>query len=197
MIEDLKKDTILWEKEQRERRSRQPSHRSNAAGPGTQKLSRKRGYEPSPDIDNLAYVDSKTHERRQIHGPTVPETPSPGLSDGYPPGRGPPMGYPPQQPSPQHEAGYPGRGSGSAGYPSNSSSPGFTPGYPAAAGSAYQNRPSQEYGGYPADHGFGGSSFGGQPPMGTTGRGYVPQPSQTVPPGAQRYVLHAIYNIIC
>ena len=191
MIEDLKKDTILWEREQRDRKTRQSSHRG--AAPGTLKQSRKRGYEPSPDIDSLAYVDSKTHERRQIQGPSVPETPSPGLADGFPPGRGPPpMGYPPQQqPSPQHEGQYP-RGA-PAGYPSTSSSPGFTPGYPAGVDPAFQQRASQEYGAYPPDPGYGGPSFGGQQPMGGPSRN-VPQPPQTAPPGSQRYYISHLHR---
>ena len=185
MIEDLKKDTILWEREQRERKQRQSSQRGGAAAPGTHKQPRKRGWEPGPDVDNLAYVDSKTHERRQIHGPSVPETPSPGLAEGYAPGRQPPaMGYPPhQQPSPQHEGAF-ARGA-PGGYPSSSNSPGFTPGYPAGVDPGFQQRPSTEYGAYPPDSGYGGPSFGGQPSMGGPSRN-VPQPAQNAPPGPHR-----------
>ena len=184
MIEDLKKDTLLWEKEQRERRPRAQAHRGNPGPSGVQQ-NRKRGYEPSPDVDHISYVNSKTHERRQHQGPSVPETPSPGLADGYPPGRGPPQMTYPQQPSPHHETSYSGpRSAGS--FPSNSSSPSFNPGYPAAAEPGYQARASQEFG-YPQDHGFPAPSFNnqGQPIGAPGGRGY-PQPPQTAPPGPQR-----------
>ena len=177
MIEDLKKDTLLFQKEQREKRQRTTSHHNQ--GPVNQ--ARKRGYEPSPDVD-LSYVDSRTHQRRQDIGPTVPETPSPGLADGYPPGRGPPpgMGYQ-QHPSPQHQTNYaPQRGSG--GFPSSSSSPSFAPEYPTAMDVSYPSRPSNDFGGYPQN------SFGtAQPQMGGQGRGFPPpQPPQTAPPVSAR-----------
>lgn len=182
MIEDLKKDTLLFRKEQRDKQSRQQSHRNPVPH-----QARKRGYEPSPDVDGLAYVDSRTHQRRQDIGPTVPETPSPGIADSYPPGRGPPAGYR-QNPSPQHEPSYPPQRSG-AGYPGASASPPFQPEYPTAMDTSmdtamdtgYPGRPSNEYGGYP-------NSFGGRQPPVTNARGFPPQPPQTAPPVTSRSV---------
>ena len=189
MIEDLKKDTVLWEKEQREKRQRATSHRN--AGPGIQHQARKRAFESTPDVD-LAYVDSRTHQRRQDIGPTVPETPSPGIADGYPPGRGPPgMGYN-QHPSPQNQPNFPAQRT-SGGYPNPSSSPAFTPGYPTAMDTDYPARPSQDYGGYP------GNFSNGQPPMGAPARGFPPQPPQTAPPVASRFVARhrSVYDFVC
>ncbi|KAL9056501.1 MAG: hypothetical protein Q9162_002876 [Coniocarpon cinnabarinum] len=176
MIEDLKKDTILWEKEQREKRTRGASHRD----PGHGASHRKRGYEPSPDID-LAYVDSRTHQRRQDIGPSVPETPSPSHGEAFPPGRLPPgMSAYQQQTSPHHEPNYPQRGNGP--FPGSSNAATFAPGYPTAMDTSYPSRPSNDYGGYP-------NSFGApQPPIGSSSRAYPPQPPQTAPPVSSRFV---------
>lgn len=177
MIDDLKKDSGAWEREQRERR--QPrQHRTN--GPG---INQSRGPPPSAISDEAAlanYVDSRTHQRRQMTGPSVPETPSPGIPD-YPTGRGPPqqvIDYK-GQPSPRGDSQYSVPPS-NPGYPPANTGQGH-PGYiPISEAVPGRPAPAFEYPGYPPDPAYGGHPVQTQSAV-PAARNY-PQPPQTAPP---------------
>ena len=185
MIDDLKRDSAAWEKEQRERRQQPKAQPARSAV-----SSKSRGgssTSSNPDVAIEAYVDSRTHKRRQMYGPSEPETPTP-VAD-FPPGRGPPpplVDYRQQAPSPGSDTQYPVQSPGGP-YAQATRSQAYQGGYAPIPdqGPSHGNMAPYDYQGYPQDSIYGAQPVQGQPPIGAVG-GYPPQPPQTAPPMSSR-----------
>lgn len=180
MIDDLKRDSAAWQREQLERRQR-GARRPNPPGIPKARSSNTSHY-PNDAVED--YRESRTHQRRLMTGPSVPETPSPGIPD-FPSGRAPPpmMDYRAQS-SPQSDSQYSAQ-SVSSGYAPSARNPGY-PGYVPISEAAPPGRamPAYDYQGYPPDSGYGSRPMQTQQvPMAGA---LPPQPPQTAPPVSQR-----------
>lgn len=188
MVEDLRKDTLTWEREQREKRPHRGPQRH------AESSSSKRSH-PSSALDRnglLDYVDSQTHQQRQSQGPSqdVREASLASINQQYIPGPGPaPRDYYPQQPSPQHESQY-----GGMPPPSFQNTRARPEGYPQNA-SGYPQQPQdidprfnvgapQEYGDY-REQPYRGASASTHPSLASLGA-YPPAQTSTGRPGEPR-----------
>ena len=178
-MKDLQGDSERWEAEKREK-AKHRAYRPNPTGSSSARSAATRN--PNPIADS--YVNSATHSNRQAYGPTVPETPSPGLSGGYPP-PGRPLqdhGRQQHQTSPYGDSQYTVQPQSTA-YPPSSRAQGYPapyepisgPGAPRTAPQGYYDNtgylPEPPYG-YPGPQ---------APPQHTPRGAYPPQPPQTAP----------------